>query len=106
MKTNIVSTTGPVEYRNMYSISDKSKILSGFDEDEIIEEIFESLVQSYQVCEESMKGNNFLLDGVKRLHYKCQKISLKRGESYIDSPQWLKIKRVIINPLKQQRCVF
>ena len=55
MKTNIVSTTDPVEYRNMYSISDKSKILSGFDKDEIIEEIFESLVQGYQVCEESMK---------------------------------------------------
>ena len=37
-----------------------------------------------------MKGSNFLLDGVKRLFYKCQKISLKHGESYIDSPQWLK----------------
>ena len=41
MKTNIVSATDPVEYLNMYSISYKSKILSGFDRDEIIEEIFE-----------------------------------------------------------------
>ena len=58
----------------------------GFDTDKITEELFESLVQNYQVCEDSMKDSSFLLDGVKRLFYKCHEVSINRDGSYIDSP--------------------
>ena len=59
--------------------------------DEIIKELFESLLQRCQEgLEESMRGNEFVFDSVNSLHYKLHKISLNRGGSYIDSPKWLK----------------
>ena len=45
-----------------------------------------------------MRGSEFFFDSVDLLHYNLQKISLKRGWSYIDSPEWLKNKYAIINP--------
>ena len=32
------------------------------------------------------------------MYYKCHKINFKRGESYIDSPDWIKKKKATINP--------
>ena len=37
-----------------------------------------------------MKGSEFVLDYVHLLYYKCHKINLNRGESYINSPEWIK----------------
>ena len=39
-----------------------------------------------------MKGSDFEFDGVNFLYHDFNKISINRGGSYIDSPQWLKIK--------------
>ena len=59
--------TDTIDYREMYSMSDKLKIMISSDTDEIIEKLLESLVQSYQVCEDSIKGSNFVLSGDKGL---------------------------------------
>ena len=32
------------------------------------------------------------------MYYKCHKVNLKRGCSYIDSPDWIKKKKATINP--------
>ena len=56
-------------------------------------------MQRYQEgLEESMRGSNFIFDSVDSLYYDLNKISLNRGGSYIDSPEWLKNKKTIINP--------
>ena len=39
-----------------------------------------------------MRGSEFIFDRVDALYYNLNKISLTRGRSYIDSPEWLKIK--------------
>ena len=66
---------------------------------EIIEEIFDSLVQKYyKGLEESMKGYKFVFDSVDLLYNKCHKINLICGGSYIDSFKWLKNKKATINP--------
>ena len=40
------------------------------------------------------------------LYYKCYKINLNRGGSYIDSPEWIKNKKATINPInkKDNKC--
>ena len=40
------------------------------------------------------------------MYYKCHKINLSCGGSYIDSPDWVKNKRVTINPInkKDNKC--
>ena len=70
------------------------------DTDEIIEGILESFLQKYEEnLQEKMKGSNFEFDGVIFLYYDFNKISINRGGSYIDSPQWLKNKKSTINPI-------
>ena len=56
----------------------------GYETDEIIEELFKSLLQRYQEgLEESMKGSEFVFDSVGLLEYKLNKISLNRGGSNV-----------------------
>ena len=44
-------------------------------------------------------------DCVKLLYYKCYRVNLKRGGSYIDSLGWIKKKKATTNPKKQDgRC--
>ena len=45
-----------------------------------------------------MRGSSFTFERVDLLNYHLHKISLNRGGSYIDSPEWLKNKGVTINP--------
>ena len=82
------------ETRIMYTKSINVEIMTGSDTNELIEELFESLLQKYQEnLEKKMRGLEFIFDGVNALHYDLNKISLNRGRSYVDSPQWLKTKK-------------
>ena len=81
--------------------------MTGSETDEIIEELFQSLLQRYQEgLEESMKESEFVFDGVNALYYDFNKISLSRGKSYIDSPKWIKNKKATINPVNDDDKCF
>ena len=55
-------------------------------------------MQRYQEgLEESMKGSEFIFDVIDIMYYNLKKLSLNRGESYIDSLEWLKNKKATIN---------
>ena len=87
------------ETRAMHTKSNNIEIMIGNETDEIIRELFESLLQRYQErSEESMRGSEFVFDITDLLCYKLNKISLNRGGSYIDAPEWLKNKRATIDP--------
>ena len=53
-----------------------------------------------------MKGSNFVFESVDLLYYKLHKISLNRGGSYIDSPDWIKNKKATINPQNKDNECF
>ena len=64
------------EMRTMHSNSDITEILKGNEADQIIKELFDSLLQKYKKgLEESMKGSEFVFDTVDLLYYKLRKIS-------------------------------
>ena len=87
------------ETRIMHAKSDNIEIMIGSKTNEVIEELFGSLLQRYKKeLEESMKGSEFVFDGVNALYYDLNKISLNRGKSYIESPKSLKNKKATINP--------
>ena len=44
-----------------------------------------------------MRGSEFIFESVKLLNYHLHKITLKRDESYIKSPEWLQNKGATIN---------
>ena len=51
-----------------------------------------------------MRGSEFVGNRIDLLYYHLQKISLKRGRSYIDSPKWLKNKKATIKPKNNDNC--
>ena len=106
MVIDFFSSIDSEEIRTMHSKSDKIEIIMGSETNENIENLFDSFLQRFQKgLEESMKGSEFVFDGVNSLYYKLHKISLKRGESYADSPEWLKNKKATINPkTKDDKC--
>ena len=98
MQINFISSKDSEETCTMHTKSHNIEIMMGNETDEIIEKLFESLLQNYQKdLEESMRGSGFVFDSIDLLYYHLQKIGLKRGRSYIDSPKWLKNKKAIIN---------
>ena len=51
------------------------------------------------------KGNDFIFESVDFLSYSVHKIGLKKGKSYIKSPEWVLNKRATINPKnKDNKC--
>ena len=91
----------------MHTRSINEEFMNGSDTDEIIEELFESLLQRYQEnLHEKMKGLDFAFDGVNYLYYDLNKVSVSRGGSYIDSPKRVKNKKSTINPKNNDYNVF
>ena len=91
----------------MYTRSDNDEIMFGDDNDDIIEQLFESLLQKYEEnLQNKMKGSDFEFDGVNFLYYDFNKTSINRGGSYIDSPKLLKDKKSIINPKNNDNKCF
>ena len=100
IEVNFISLKpGSDETRIMHTRIDNIEIKFGDDNDDIIEQLFESLLQKYEEnLQNKMRGSEFEFDGVNFLYYDFNKTSINRGGSYIDSPKWLKNKKSTINP--------
>ena len=79
--------------------SDNEEIRSGNETDDIINELYKSFLNNYQKEEIVLrKGSDFVFENVDILAHHIHKISLKRGKSYMKSPEWVLNKRATINP--------
>ena len=91
----------------MHTRSDNEEFMNGDDTNEIVKRFFESFLQKYEEnLQNKMKESDFEFNGVNFLYYDFNKISLYRGESYIDSPKWLKDKKSTINPKNNDHKCF
>ena len=98
---------GSDETRVMHTRSVNEEFMNGSDTDEIIKELFKSLLQRYQKnVQEKMRGSDFAFDSVISLYYDFNKISISRGGSYIDSPKWLKDKKSTMNQKNNENKCF
>ena len=98
---------GSDETRIMHTRSDNIKIMSGDDNDDVIEELFKSVLKRYEEnLQNKMRGLEFEFDGVNFLYYDFNKTSINRGGSYIDSPKWLKDRKSTINPKNNDHKFF
>ena len=94
------------EERVMHSKSDNIEIMINDEADEVIGKPFKSLKNRHQNNLESMKSSKPVFDYVHSSYYKCHKINPNCSRSYIDSPDWIKNKKAIINPFnkKSNKC--
>ena len=80
MKINITSSKDSYETRTTHTKSNNIETMIGNETDEIIQNLFESLLQKYQEgLEKPMRGSEFIFDSVDLLNYKLNKISLSSG---------------------------
>ena len=108
IEVNFISLKpGSDEIRIMYTRSDNVEIMFGDDNDDIIEQIFELLLQKYEEnLQNKMRGSEFEVDVVNFFYYDFNKTSINRGGSYIDSPKWIKDKKSTINPKNNDEKCF
>ena len=83
----------------MHSTGDNIEFMPYDNGNEIVNELFESLLSRCLTgLETSMRRSDFVFDSLQLLDYKCIKINFKRRRSYIDSTDWIKKKKATINP--------
>ena len=89
---------GSDETRVMYTRSDNEEFMNGDDTNEIIKSLFESFLQRFEEnLQEKMRGSDFEFDSINFSNYNFNETRSYRGQSYIDSPKWLKDKKSTIN---------
>ena len=94
MRVNFVSSTDTGETRTIYVQSDNKKIRSGNETDDIIKGRLNSFLNNYQKEDAVLReGSGFVFESVDLLTYTFPKTTLKRGKSYIKSPEWLRNKK-------------
>ena len=86
--------------------SDNEDIRLGNETCGIINRYIQSFLCKYQNQEKILRNrSNFIFESVNLLTYHIHKIDLKRGKSYIKSPEWILNKRATINPKnKDNKC--
>ena len=93
MKINFISSRNFIESRDMYSKSDNFEIMMGANTNEIIRNLFNSLLRRYQGgLQESMRGSEFVFGYIESLNYIFHKVDLKRSGSYIETTEWMQNK--------------
>ena len=76
MKPKFMSSKDSNKEHTMCSKSDSNIIMIVYDTHEIIQELFDSLLHSYQIGQEqSMKGGDFIFYCVSGMYYLLNKIS-------------------------------
>ena len=82
----------------MHSKSDKIEIIVNDRADDFIKELNNKCQNNLEL----MKGSEFVFKYVHLLYCKCHTINSNCGESYIDSPCWIKNKKETINPINKK----
>ena len=107
MHVNFVSSNDTGEIHTIFVWSDNEEIRLGNETDDIIKGLINSFLNNYQKEEIILRnGSNFVFESVDLLSYHIHKTSLKRGKSYIKSPEWVLNKRATINPKNKDNNCF
>ena len=106
MHVNFIFSNDTGETRTIFVWSDNEEIRLGNETDDIIKGLLNSFLNNYQKEEIILRnGSNFVFESVDLLSYHIHKTNLKRGKSYIKSPEWILNKRATINPKnKDNKC--
>ena len=106
MHVNFVSSNDNGENRTIFVWSDNEEIRLGNKTDDIIKRLINSFLNKYQKEEIILRnGSSFVFESVDLLSYHIHKTSLRRGNSYVKSSEWLINKRATINPKnKDDKC--
>ena len=99
MHVNLISSNDTGETRTIFVWSNNKKIRQGNETNDVIKRLVNFFLNNYQNEEAILRNeSNFVFESVDLLPYHIRKIGLRRGRSYIKSPEWVLNKRAAINP--------
>ena len=99
MHVNFISSKDAGETYTIFVWSDNEEIRLGNETDDIVKGLLNYFLNNYQKEETILRnGSNFVFESVDLLSYHIHKTNLKRGKSYMKSPEWIVNKRATINP--------
>ena len=104
MQNSCISTKSFEETRIIYTKSEPREIFMGSDTENVIDKLFNTLLQRFQRAQETSneRESEFIPDSVELLYYHFQRIATRRAESYITSPDWIASKKAAINPKNEK----
>ena len=107
MSVNFISSNDTGEIHTFFVWSDNEEVRSGNEIDDIIKRLIKSFLTNYQNEEKILRnGSNFVFESVDLLSYHIHKTKLKKGKSYIKSPEWILNKRATINQKNENNKCF
>ena len=106
MGMNFISSKDSGETRTFLCGVIMKKLDPPTEATDITNKLLKSFLNNYQNEEKILRnGSEFVFESVDSLSYHIHKINLKRGKSYIKSPEWMLNKRATINPTnKDNKC--
>ena len=104
MQNSCISTRSFEDMLTIYTKSEPVEILIGSDTEDVIDKLFNTFLQRFQCARETSNEieSEFIPDSVELLYYHFQRIDIRRGESYMVSPDWIASKKASINPKNEK----
>ena len=99
MQNNCISVKRFKDACSIYSGSKPVEIFMGSDTENIIDTLFDTILERIQqaIVTSRKNGSEFTHQSVALLYYYLQKIDIRRAESCIMSPNWIVSKKATIN---------
>ena len=93
MNVNFTPVEDLNDKRSLYINTKNFEIMLGSDTNEIVNELFDSIIQKYQeLLDNATNDSGLVSEGVETTTYDINKTTINRSGSYIESPTWLKSK--------------
>ena len=104
MQSNFISLKDFDDTRTIYSANKPVEIFMDNDTENIIDKLFNTILNRVQQVMETSneRESGFSYDSGGLLYYHFQKIDIRRGGSYIMSPDWIANKKATINPKNEK----
>ena len=104
MKNNFISVKDFENTCTIFSAGKSAEIVMGSDKENTIDTVFNTLLDRIQQAMETSneKGSGFTHEYVSLLYYYFPNIDIRRGESYILSPNWIVNKKTTIKPKNEK----
>ena len=72
--------------------------MEGTDHEELLAEMFREILRQYEIVSQALEDSDFVFVRIVEMTYHCHKVDMVRGGSYIELPEWVKLKHCCINP--------
>ena len=104
IKNNFISVKDFEDTHTIYSASKPVEICMGSNKENVIDTLFNTILNRIQQAIETSneRGSRFTHDSAGLLYYHFQRIDIRRGESYILSPDWIASKKATISPKNEK----